>query len=1078
MRHDGSGFSRRRARVYGQGIVAAALAIAGVAYAAPSRAEVPFVYVRCPRTDASIEVSGEVVVDGKSKIAKRTLRGLDLYDVMPEVTHFLGAFTAPCDLVHRDDKGNERVLFDCSSSATDESTCAAMDPAVSFDAKTVAFTVFRGTTKPRAANIHPKVIDPAAENSTTAKIDVPGRTLTTTEAQLHLVDVASGKITPLPFVPNEIDSGPAFLPNGRLAFTSTRDGHRGTKVSSGTSRGTRIYTMDLDGRNVDIASHHSLAQEQHPYVLRDGRVAYSSWQLFGGLPYRYTNGAPGGFTTLDNLFHIYTQHPDGAVSFAFFGQHAGDHTPITANGVTHNAAHFLAQGSDQRVWFNDYYRGNNWGLGAVVGVMPEPEGMEGLGPHEIKSYGDVFAPRDIVSLAKWVTNGDNMSKAMPAPAYADPNYADPLVFAGKLGHPAALPDNRLLVVWGKGACSTNASNDIFGTLGLPKPPFTSGSGAGVPLNVITSLGFDNPGCDLGIYRTTKIPSEHPRDLERMVDSRDWHELMARALLPYQEIHGVPKPAIIERADKRVSRHELEVGTPFGLLGAASIIDRETHPYTGITFQGEHQFNGQGTDTIDYTDDELCGVRILSVLPNRGTKSHEELKNVTGERVRILGEFPVRKRLPDGRPRMDPSGKPDTSFLVRFPANSPYLMQGIDCDGRTLNTDQTWQSLRPGEQKTCGGCHVHSRAPRVSFDQSFAATPEHVVHRLGEGTVPLLAGKDANGDVRVRAEDGYGLRIDFEEDILPIFVKRCSSCHGDTSPAAGLTLTRGGTSSGNDSTPPSTWWCLASDLSQKCVPAELHHNTGAGGSKLFFRRPQLTRYVRAFNSRGSLLYWKAANKRTDNRADTTFTSADGTSKNDIDFGANHPTDITPDELGLIARWIDLGVPAGPGEGRDTQRPTLNLSALVEGKAVRELRVGTVDIGSGIDPSTLVVCIVDAQGECGPNLAPAAAPHGVVNIPLASPLTDLDVEVRATVRDLEGLETIVQRTVAWLIDAPPPPPAPDGGAGANGANGALPDEQVNAGCGCRHGAPPGTAGFWGLGVATAALLVVMRRARRAR
>src|SRR5690606_36989552 len=154
---------------------------------------------------------------------------------------------------------------------------------------------------------------PAAENTTSPRFTLPNRVLAATEAQLHLVDVASGEVRALPHVEGAFDAGPAFLPNGRLAFTSTRDDSSSTLVYStnATRPGTRIYAMDLDGRNVDLSSHHALAQEQHPYVLRDGRVAYSSWQIFGGLAFRHTNGAPGGFTTTSNLFHIYTQHPDG-----------------------------------------------------------------------------------------------------------------------------------------------------------------------------------------------------------------------------------------------------------------------------------------------------------------------------------------------------------------------------------------------------------------------------------------------------------------------------------------------------------------------------------------------------------------------------------------------------------------------------------------------------------------------------------------------------------------------------------------------------------------------------------------------
>jgi len=64
------------------------------------------------------------------------------------------------------------------------------------------------------------------------------------------------------------------------------------------------------------------------------------------------------------------------------------------------------------------------------------------------------------------------------------------------------------------------------------------------------------------------------------------------------------------------------------------------------------------------------------------------------------------------------------------------------------------------------------------------------------------------------------------------------------------------------------------------------------------RPYTSKYVNNMFARESLLYWKAANKRTDGRKDTTF-------DNDIDFGVDHPTDLSPHEIDLIARWLDSG-----------------------------------------------------------------------------------------------------------------------------------------------------------------------------
>ena len=58
------------------------------------------------------------------------------------------------------------------------------------------------------------------------------------------------------------------------------------------------------------------------------------------------------------------------------------------------------------------------------------------------------------------------------------------------------------------------------------------------------------------------------------------------------------------------------------------------------------------------------------------------------------------------------------------------------------------------------------------------------------------------------------------------------------------------------------------------------------------------------ARESLLYWKAANQRTDGRSDSTY-------DDDIDFGADHPTGVTEEELAIIAAWLDSGATSVPG-----------------------------------------------------------------------------------------------------------------------------------------------------------------------
>ena len=101
-------------------------------------------------------------------------------------------------------------------------------------------------------------------------------------------------------------------------------------------------------------------------------------------------------------------------------------------------------------------------------------------------------------------------------------------------------------------------------------------------------------------------------------------------------------------------------------------------------------------------------------------------NAANERLRILGEIALRKTDASGRPVRDVNGDPDTSFLARIPADTPFTFQTLDKDGLALNTSQTWHQLRPGEVRNdCGGCHAHSQVP-TAFEKTAAARPEYAV----------------------------------------------------------------------------------------------------------------------------------------------------------------------------------------------------------------------------------------------------------------------------------------------------------------------------------------------------------------
>src|SRR5262249_55808677 len=121
------------------------------------------------------------------------------------------------------------------------------------------------------------------------------------------------------------------------------------------------------------------------------------------------------------------------------------------------------------------------------------------------------------------------------------------------------------------------------------------------------------------------------------------------------------------------------------------------------------------------------------------RRHFALTSNAEERIRILGEFPVRKFGADGKQPLDPDGNPDTSFLAKVPADVAWTFQTIDNNGMVVNMAQTWHQVRPGEVRTnCGGSHAHSQQP-TPIEKTAAAGADYKVWDL-TGSTPLFTTK--------------------------------------------------------------------------------------------------------------------------------------------------------------------------------------------------------------------------------------------------------------------------------------------------------------------------------------------------
>jgi len=209
---------------------------------ASSQADIDIVYVRVPRTTETIHYQHR---DTNLPAA----RNWDLLDSLPETSSRIADISGPGQLVHLDAAGDERVLYDCMN---ERPACVPMDPTVSFDGGRVIFSVLQGQL----------------ERKTHYGNELPNDQLTeTTGARLYVADIATGDLTALPHVPGVFDTGPVFLPDGNIMFTSTRSNELRSSnfyYTPSDEPVLQLWIADGNGENARRVGPHDRDGSLHP----------------------------------------------------------------------------------------------------------------------------------------------------------------------------------------------------------------------------------------------------------------------------------------------------------------------------------------------------------------------------------------------------------------------------------------------------------------------------------------------------------------------------------------------------------------------------------------------------------------------------------------------------------------------------------------------------------------------------------------------------------------------------------------------------------------------------------------------
>ena len=748
----------------------------------------------------------------------------------------------------RIDPGVDLMRIDANSGTATvlrdcDSTCSVTDPSVSLDGATVYFALLH---------------NPATLNNLSW--------LPRDGCSIYSIPEAGGTPTPIVLASDGYDAlpvgvvpsykvcnlAPQELPGGRIAFTSNRWGQEPTN-SRFSAPNFQLFIRQANGQ-IDPIAPMTLGSALHPILLTSGELMFSTNETQG-----WRNG---------RVWALWSIYPDGR-----------NWKPLVSGFADFSSFHFQTQRTNGDVVVIDYYNGNNSGAGTALNVpFPPPPGpafhsaferpclAKTGGGSAGPCYSFPFMPKGASTLTPW-THPDDRPAPCPGGA-ATCNAADRV---GKVTHPAAYPGDRLLLAWSGGPVTANV---------LPITP--------IP--------------DFGIYLTPAgVVTASPSGLELVVNDPNFQEYLPRVVASYAAIHGQPAMDL-PWLPVSTEPEYLPPGSPYGIVGTASVYNRESKPGRGDpTFGGLDRFNtsenllesnwtAQGSDTSIYPDSEIASVCIILLEPLLAgeTKTPPVFRHFANERHRTLGCVPI---------------ETDGSFWARIPADTPFTFQMLNDDGESLTMAQTWHQVRPGEVRTdCGGCHAHSSQP-VAFESSIAATKAPAI----------LNGPPDNPTWLNR--------------IAALIVGRVQGT------LRGVAL--------GALAPDAAYNCLADDRLGQCSPSWL-----PGGP---WRQQNLSAFIRGYMSRRSLLWWEAYGARRDGQTNASHPATGNTADLDYNDEVEWVPPLTETERRALARWIDLGAPYGGAVwDRDTARPVVNIEEPRNGPIAVMPRIlfGTADADSGV------------------------------------------------------------------------------------------------------------------------------------
>ena len=457
------------------------------------------------------------------------------------------------------------------------------------------------------------------------------------------------------------DLMPAFLPDGRIIFASTRQRlSRAILLDEGkpqytaldesrTNETFNIHIMDPDGSAIKQLTF-NLSHDFYPLVLQSGKILYSRWDRMGG----------------GHGINLYRMNPDGTENELVFGWHSHQ---LPLDGQTESI---------------DFIKPQQLASGEILMLLASQDDTR------IQKRPVLINIDDYIDAQQATANSGAQGEAITDATLSEFNFSFSAALSenGRINHLYPLPDNsqRFLMSWD--LCRV-VVNDIVRACGQLSAE---------------QLAEDNLIQADPLYELWLL--NNANNTQQLVATTSQGTVLTESVV--MQPSAQPKTFI---ADKVVG-NELDSQLSQELAGSIHI--RSVYDFDGIDTTANVGGISRLSDPSQTPAANLPArfLRIVRGVPMPPDDVRDILNTDFGRSNNqlmreIVGYSPI---------------QPDGSVKIKVPANVPLAISVLDINGQRIGGRHSqWITLTPGENLECTGCHTaNSQLPHGRLDAQAAS----------------------------------------------------------------------------------------------------------------------------------------------------------------------------------------------------------------------------------------------------------------------------------------------------------------------------------------------------------------------